>query len=358
MKLKQTRQIYTLDSLPGRTAIVQEKEWLYFSGTNYLGIVQDPDFKALVGKGIDMFGVHFGGSRLSNMKLAIYEEAESLLAESAQLESALTVTSGTLAGRLLLQLFDENCLKCHAPGAHPAISSGGKYVEFYEQWLDDVFTLAKEHQGKTLVLLSNSVDPLHACKANFDWVYRMPKDIPIVLIIDDSHGFGIIGDNGSGIAPELHLPDNITLLIVSSLGKALGIPGGVILGPKSVVSKIWHLPLFGGASPVSPAYLYAYVYAQNIYKQKRDRLMKNLSLFNSSIEQLTIFNAFPSFPVYYTRKNDLASFLEKFRIMISCFPYPTPNDDLITRIVINGMHTQEDLEVLSEKLHIFCNDHG
>ncbi len=348
--MEYTQSTFTLNSLPGRTAIIDRKEWLYFSGTNYLGIVQDQAFKELLAEGISNYGVHFGGSRLSNIQLSIFEQAEFMLSQITGTESAITVTSGTLAGRMVLQLFDENFVKCHAPGAHPAIQDQGQFSAFYEQWLRDVLELVEENRGQTLVILSNSIDPLHACKANFSWIEHLPADLPVVLVIDDSHGFGIVGDEGGGVATQLDLPDNTTLIVISSLGKALGIPGGVVMGPKSVVTNLWNLPLFGGASPISPAYLFAFVNAQQIYREKRARLNRNMEFFNGLLPAKPSFQSIDQFPVYYTPENKLAAYLEKEEIMISSFPYPTAADELITRIVINGMHTESDIEVLASHL--------
>ena len=351
--MEYTQSTFALNSLPGRTALIDGREWLYFSGTNYLGIVQDEVFKDLLGEGISRYGVHFGGSRLSNIQLPIFEQAEFLLSQITGAEAAITVTSGTLAGRMVLQLFGNEYIKCHAPGAHPAIQDYGKFSAFYEQWLDDVLELVQENSGQTLVILSNSIDPLHACQANFSWIAHLPDNLPIVLVIDDSHGFGITGRDGGGIATELTLPDNISLIVISSLGKALGIPGGVIMGPQAVIRSLWELPLFGGASPISPAYLYAFVNGQSIYRTKRQQLSRNIHYFNQGLEK-DIFQHIDNFPVYYTPRNELSAYLERSELMISSFPYPTINDEMITRIVLNGMHTTDDIEILASRcLNLF-----
>ena len=344
---------FSLRALPGRTALINNQEWLYFSGTNYLGIVQDPEFKKLILEGIEIYGVHFGGSRLSNIKIEVFEQAEQYLAEIAQMEAALTVTSGTLAGRMVIELFDRGCIKCHAPGAHPAIRDNGQFSPFYEQWLEDVIELTKEHKNKPLVVLSNSLDPLRACEANLSWIDYLPDNIPVFLIIDDSHGFGITGENGGGIATKLKLKPNIVLIVISSLGKALGIPGGVIFGPKRIIKALWQLPLFGGASPISPTYLHAFIHAQKLFQEKRIRLGNTIKWFNNHLPSLPHFQFIDQFPVYYTRKNKLAKHLENHQILISSFSYPTPTDSKITRVVLNGLHLQEDLERLVAAIGTF-----
>ena len=348
--MKPNQQTFTLKSLPGRSALIDGEEWLYFSGTNYLGVVQDEAFIGLVQEGISRYGVHFGGSRLSNTKIDIYEHAEQVLASQVGLESALTVTSGTLAGRLVLSVFGEDFIKCHAPGAHPAIQDNQRYASFYEQWLENLIDLCGERPGHPLVLLLNSIDPLKANLSHLDWLAFLPDELPIYLVIDDSHAFGILGDNGEGIAAQLKLPSQVSLIMISSLGKAFGVPGGVIMGPKNVTDLIWNAPMFGGASPVSPAFLHAFVNGQAIYAQKRGSLKHNIRHFLQHLPNQQAFKYINGFPVFYTKFNQLATYLGRKKILISSFPYPSPEDDPITRIILNGSHTIEDIDTLLSKL--------
>ena len=342
---------YSLSALPGRTALINGEEWLYFSGTAYLGIVQDEYFKSLVRKGVELFGVHYGGSRLSLPQVAIYREAEHQLAKLGQAEAALTVTSGTLAGRLALQYFNSSqYIKCHAPGAHPAIQETA--TAFYDSWLDEIFNLNAE--GKTLVILTNHIDPLFVTKSDFSWIDQIASDQNIILVVDDSHGFGINGVEGGGISTSLELPDNVSLVVVSSLGKALGIPGGVILGPKEIIRALWKLPMFGGASPVSPAYLYAFTKAQELYREKRVQLLHNVRFFNKIRPKAIPLQSFDEFPVFYTQEDDLSAFLQEHKVLISSFKYPTADDDLVTRIVLNSLHSENDIECLVELLEKFA----
>ena len=70
-----------LDHLPGRSLNYKNEEWLYFSGTAYLGLTHHPEFHIHLREGLKRYGANFGGSRLSNMKLSVFQEAEVFLAE-------------------------------------------------------------------------------------------------------------------------------------------------------------------------------------------------------------------------------------------------------------------------------------
>ena len=175
-------------------------------------------------------------------------------------------------------------------------------------------------------------------------------DQKIILILDDSHGFGITGVNGGGIHSTLKLPENVELLVISSLGKAFGIPAGAIIGQKKRLEEIWKTPFFGGASPAPLPYLHAFIQAQELYIQQRQNLFNNIQYFIQKTAPTKLFQYIEDYPVFYTPKKEIADLLKQHQILISSFSYPTPADDPITRVVINSLHTKEDLFKIIELL--------
>lgn len=344
--------------IPGRTAIFNNEAWLYFSGTSYLGLSQNTDFQNLIIEGIQQYGTHFGGSRLSNLRLEIFEASENHLANWTGAEAALTVSSGTLAGQLVVKMLENSGKFYFAPGVHPALFGEGMYSELhFENWTQFILEEA-QHSKRPLVLFSNTLDPLKARQFDFHWIQHLPNNIPITLVLDDSHGMGITGKDGAGIFSNLKMPENVELIVVASLGKALSIPGGVVLGNKHFIQKIWESPYFGGASPVNPAYLQAFLQAKDLYQQQRQILFQHIESFQSATESLKLFQTFPGYPVFYTPENALADFLKHHKALISSFAYPTAQSETITRIVLNAAHTEDDLIHLTDLLKEFVHLRG
>lgn len=87
----------TVDQFPDRTVEVDGKSFLYFGGTSYLGMATHPEFQKLLCESIQQWGTAYGSSRNSNIQLSIYQEAETLFSSLIGCESALFVSSGTLA---------------------------------------------------------------------------------------------------------------------------------------------------------------------------------------------------------------------------------------------------------------------
>ncbi|MEN0005835.1 MAG: aminotransferase class I/II-fold pyridoxal phosphate-dependent enzyme [Bacteroidota bacterium] len=337
--------------IPGRTVAVDGQEFLYFSGTSYLGMAQNKEFLALVQEGLRQYGANFGGSRLSNMQLAIFEEAEEFLAQFTGAAAALSVSSGSLAGQLIVRYFERLGKPLHfAPGTHPALWGKGTYsTTNYRDWTVEMLDRVAQHEQE-VVLFCNSVDPLRVQLFDFEWLRELPKNKKTTIVIDDSHGLGVLGQQGAGVYALVPALEQLEVIVVASLGKALGVPGGVVLGSQSLVSELWRSPFFGGASPCVPAYLYAMVRAKELYRSAWQRLMERIDFLQQQAVVTTLFRSIPNYPVFYTPHNDLSPFLEECGMLLSSFPYPTPQDDCITRLVVSAAHEWEDLGGMVEGL--------
>jgi 7-keto-8-aminopelargonate synthetase-like enzyme len=205
-------------------------------------------------------------------------------------------------------------------GAHKQTFFDGDFTPWVSRLLSDITTLPETD----LILVTNSLDPLLAQQYDFSWITQLPGNKNITLIVDDSHGFGVTGTAGAGIFSELTKYTQVRLIVLSSLGKAFGIPGGVILADSSTISTFKATPFFGGSSPVIPAYLYAFLQSKEVYRQEREKLFGNIEAFTSQVAALHLFEYFPHYPVFYTRQHLLCSYLKEKGILISSFPYPSP----------------------------------
>lgn len=333
--------------LPGRTLKIGATEWLYFSGTAYLGLAIHPLFQEKVIEGIRKYGLNFGGSRRSNMQLAVFTETEERLADWLGLEAAITVSSGSLAGQLLIKYLEQQH-RCHySPSVHPALlGNGTKMVGTQSEWILHVTRPSFIPSIKD-VFLTSSLDPLYGQHYDFSWVERLSQRGHTHLVIDDSHGLGILGKDGIGIMDDLGLSSNSEITILSSMGKALGVPGGFIAGRKALIQKLWDSPFFGGASPIIPAYLHAFLESQDLIRRQRTQLQENIEYFKSMIPKVGYFQQIPQHPVFYVREAGLVPYLQKAQILLSSFHYPSAQDPLVNRIVINAAHTHSDLEKLT-----------
>lgn len=343
-----------LEAMPGRSIGINGRQFLYFSGTSYLGMSCNEAFQELLREGLGRYGANFGGSRLGNIRFAVFEEAEAWLAKFAGAPAALTVSSGSLAGRLLVEHFRGKAALHFAPGAHPALWGDGDYFQgAFADWVGHILLEAAGGMGP-MALFTNSVDPLLVQKHAFDWLQQLPENRPITIVVDDSHGFGICGPGGSGIWQELEAPDNVAAVVISSLGKALGIPAGLILGSQEMIEEIWRSPFFGGASPSPPAFLYAMLKSGPLYRLAHQKLLANIRRFEKQTNHLPMLFSFGDYPAFCTPEAPLAPWLEEKSCLISQFSYPTPEDKPVTRIVLSALHEEQDIDYLADAIREYA----
>jgi 8-amino-7-oxononanoate synthase len=354
---------FIISQLPSNKILLESKEYDFYSGTAYLGMNQDADFKRLLIEGMNRYGMSFGSSRNGNLQLDIYDQAEEKMARWVGAEKALTVSSGMLAGQVVAQyLKTQNATFFYAPSSHlanfhePNVSLPN--VSF-EVWASNICQEVLEKNAPHSVIVCNSCDAIKLSPYHFEWTSQLstggvPQNQQITLIIDDSHGLGITGENGSGIFKQIIVNENVRLVVVSSLHKAMGIAGGVVFADKDFIDKLRHTAFFASCSPIAPAYLYAYMHADEIYERNQQKLKTNIQHFSSQLsDSQLLFNSIENYPVYYSLRDELYDFLFQEGIFIYSFAYPIKTGKPNTRIVLSSWHTATQIDYLVAKVKEF-----
>jgi 8-amino-7-oxononanoate synthase len=320
--------IYLFDETPNRIATVNGKEYLFFSGYNYLGMHAVPEFAALVKEGINKYGWLFPSSRISNTRLKIFEEAEELLSRITGMEDTLLVSTGYTAGSIATDLFKNNIVNLEP--SHPAITRTNNSPS------ENVFAV-------------DSVGPLNASITDYSFITNNTTNK--IIIIDDSHGIGLIGSNGEGISGRLPQNGQTKYILTYSFSKALHINAGAISCGKEIAMQLRTNHAYTSATAPSPALLHAFVNGQHLYELQRKKLRKNVQHFRSLIQDLSDIHFHAELPVFILPEYTDIEKLHNANIIISSFSYPDVNGKKINRVVLNALHTQEDLERLSACLH-------
>jgi 7-keto-8-aminopelargonate synthetase-like enzyme len=325
---------------------IEGDTYLYFGGTAYLGIPKNQDFIDLYIEGIKKFGLNNGTSRTNNIQLGIYDDAEKVAAARYGAEAALITSSGYLAAQLTVKDLCRLGKVIYGPAAHPAlwlVENQTKNVKLFRDWEQETIERINSSEEKTWVLISNSMNNLVPEIYDFDFVKEIHKDKNIILVVDDSHGIGI-NNNGMGAIVNLPKQENIENVVVASMAKALGIDAGIVLASNKMINKLKSTNTSIGASPPSPAALYAFIHAEEIYRKTLNRLKNNMAMFETALN-LTWKHEW-GFPVYLLGDVNFSQHLLQKQILISSFPYPNPTDKILNRIVLSAWHEQEDIEKL------------
>jgi len=337
-----------VDSFPDRVITVDNIDYLYFGGTSYLGMAALPEFQNILAQNIKKWGTFYGSSRSANIKLSVYEEAEKLFAEQLKAEASLTVSSGTLAGRLVVNfLARKSTIFFHHPKAHPAILGPKSLPLFID---GELHSSLKNELQQDIVITVDAISGLEVAPVNFDFLKMISKQKNITIIVDESHSLGVMGEQGEGIYHSIPTDRLHRKIMVASLGKALGLSGGIIASDAEFIDDIKSEPVFVSASGANPAYLGTYLQTQNLYERQRKQLKENMAFL---FKRLTLNNQFiidDNYHVIYSNNDTIFTTLLQNNIVITSFKYPT-YDKPMNRIVITANHTKQDLEKLIQILN-------
>jgi 8-amino-7-oxononanoate synthase len=347
-----------LQIVPGRTLYSNETELLWFGGTSYLGMPYNAQFQELIKEGLSVCGANWGSSRNNPIQINVFDKVEAFLADFVAAPASITTSSGMLAGQIVLNFLNKTYLNSeiiYAPSVHPALW-GANYQPYNGDFISFENTINYQIENsvaETVIIVADSVSSPHFEQYDFDWVKRLPQHKQIVLVIDDSHSLGVMGQGGSGVYKIVKAHSNITLLVIASLNKALGTPGGVIFGDKTTLEKVRKSTFFSACSPMAPAYAYACSLAGNIYGNALAILRQNIANFNEFISPKYQFGNLKGHAAYCFSTPGLNDYLLKNNIFVPCFSYPNIDSTPINRLVISSLHSDEDLGLLKNSLLSF-----
>jgi 8-amino-7-oxononanoate synthase len=344
----QDKPDFTLLSGPLGPRIEKYRQsYLYFGGTAYLGIPQNEAFLKLYLEGIKRYGLNNGTSRSNNVQLSIYNEVEAYAAVKFGASATLITSSGFLAAQFAIKCAEGKGVIRYGPATHPALWKNEMPIveESFSLWAEKVMNEINSSKEKNWVLISNSMNNLYPEVYDFSFVNQLHRDKQVILLIDDSHGIGI-NNNGLSAMSSFSAPENVSILLVASMAKALGVDAGIIMGKESLVNEIRNSNGFLGASPPAAAGLFAFRNAEEIYQQELKKLHSLIDLLTDQLVGNNNWHFVPGFPVFLSKNVDLSANLFEKQILVSSFPYPDHDGPIINRVVLSSWHTETDVKTL------------
>lgn len=343
-----------LHSFPGRQFRFQNRNFLYFGGTSYLGMQTLPEFQSIFTNHVRTFGTNYGASRNSNIRLEIYERSENFLSLWVGSESSVSLSSGYLAGQLLAKYFNnEEYQLFYTSNTHSSLFLNDHFIfDDYSSLKKGLESHLESNSAKTPVIFLDTIDFSEEGFPLFEGLKSLPLESCIV-VADDSHGIGLVGSNGSGSYQTIKLLGPKELLVCCSLGKSMGLQAGAIFGTLARISALKKNPLFSGASPASAAYMATLIEASPLYALQRSRLLNHIKQFLQALQGSDKFRFLEKYPVFAYRDTELTDFLFQEGICVTDFNYPSDKDPWQSRIVLSAVHHENDIQHLADLVNIF-----
>ncbi len=222
-----------------------KKRVLNFCANNYLGLANNKNLIEVAKKSLDNYGLGTASVRFICGTFDLHKEFEKKLASFLGFEDVITFSSCFAAnGGVFSALLDENDAIISADLNHASLIDGirlSKAARYFYKF-DDMIALEeklKESQKyKNRLIVTDGVFSMDGDIAKLSQICDLAEKYDAMLLVDDSHATGFIGENGRGTLELCGVEGRIDIL-TSTLGKALGgSGGGFIASRKEIVDKL------------------------------------------------------------------------------------------------------------------------
>jgi 8-amino-7-oxononanoate synthase len=366
------RRLREFESPSGPEASLAGRVLVNFASNDYLGLAADPLLREAAKAAIDQFGVGSGASRLICGTLSPHLRLEEKLAEFKRTEAALTFSSGYAAAvGTLGALCRKDDVVILDKLAHASLIDGAKlsgavvrvFPHNHLGKLESHLHWAREHHPEArIVVVTESVFSMDGDWCPLAEIVALKTRFGALLLLDEAHAVGVIGDHGRGLADHLGLAAQVDIQM-GTLSKALGCSGGYICGARKLIELLVNRARsFIYSTAPSPALAAAALAAVEMLlspvgELRRQRLRQNLARFAEELPQL--FNGGRKvqsaiIPILLGSADAAlaaAQTLADKGFFVPAIRYPTvPKDAARLRVTLSARHTPEQISALCEVL--------
>ena len=252
---------------------------IMIGSNNYLGLTSNEEVKEAVIKAVEKYGSGCSGSRFLNGTLDMHLELEAELAEFLHKEQVVCFPSGfqsnlgiisAIAGRNDYIICDKE--------NHASIYDGCRlsYAKMLRYEHGDMADLEEKLKSvpadKGILIVTDGVFSMGGDICKLPEMVALKKKYGARIMIDDAHGFGVIGEGGRGTASYFGLEDEVDI-IMGTFSKSLASLGGYVASTKKVIEFVRHTSrpfIFAASNP--PACVAAALTALRILKREPERV--------------------------------------------------------------------------------------
>ena len=242
-----TRRRRVLESPCGRLAAVDGKKVLNFASNDYLGLAGNREIAQAMADGALQWGAGSGASHLVSGHLAPHEMLEHEIATFIGFPRALTFSTGylanlavtpTLAGRGAAVFADKLNHASLIDAMQLAKANGADVQRYPHNDMAALENMLAASRATTKVIVTDAVFSMDGDLAPLPLLFALCERYDAWLVIDDAHGFGVLGAQGKGCLAHFNLPAAPRILLMGTLGKAAGVGGAFVAGSETTIEYL------------------------------------------------------------------------------------------------------------------------
>lgn len=353
--------IPVVESAIGPEIVINGKTLLNFCSNNYLGLANNQKLKDAAKAAIDKYGIGPAAVRSIAGTTSLHKTLEEKLAKFKKAEAVITFQSGftanlavipALVGKEDLIFSDE---LNHASIIDGCRLSGAEVVRYAHIDVDDLEQKLKSSDpNKKKLVITDGVFSMDGDIAPLDKILEVTRKYKAMLMVDDAHGEGVLGNSGRGIVDHFNLHGKADVE-VGTMSKAFGVVGGMAAGKLELIEWLSQRArpfLFSSAMTIPDAA--ACIAAVEILEDSAElvkTLWNNADYLRSGLKKLgfdTGSSITPIIPLMLgeaeTAQNMSKALFQK-GLFAKAIVYPTvPVGRARIRIMNSAGHTKEHLD--------------
>ena len=235
-----------IESEQDTVVTIDGRKVLMFGSNSYLGLTNHPEVKAAAIAAVEKYGTGCAGSRFLNGTLDTHIALEKALAEFAGKEDAIIFSTGFQVnlGTISCLLGREDYIIWDALN-HASIIEGirlspAKSLRYKH---NDMAALERRLQQcdpeRIKLIVVDGVFSMEGDLCKLPEIVQLAEKYGASVMVDEAHGFGVLGDHGRGVCNHFGLTDHVDL-IMGTFSKSFASIGGFIAGSKTTINFIRH----------------------------------------------------------------------------------------------------------------------
>jgi 8-amino-7-oxononanoate synthase len=355
------RRLKVVDSYEGSRIRMNNREMLLLCSNDYLGLANHPALRKAAMEAMERYGFGAGASRLVSGTSALHQALESRLAFFKGTEAALVFNSGYAANTgIIPAIAGAGDLILSDSLNHASIVDGCRLskaqVKIYRHRdSEQVETLLKNNlQAKRKLIVTDGVFSMDGDIAPLPDLVYLSEKYNAILMVDDAHGTGVLGQTGKGTVEHYGLSGRVHIQM-GTLGKALGSFGAFAAGSKELIDFLINCSrsfIYSTALPSSVCA--ASLAAIDVIEQepeRRDRLWNNRNRFANGLRSIGISTGASETPIVPVIIGDsgralkAAEKLFEYGVYATAIRPPTvPADAARIRTTVSAAHSDADID--------------
>lgn len=337
-----------------------------FAANDYLGLCQEASIREAFAEGLQRYGHGSGASRLVSGSSPAHRDLENSIAEHKKKQSALLFSTGfavamgvipALLSKADFVILDKLSHACLIDAARLSGATIRVFPHNDVKKLRKILATIRAAHGSSprILIVTESVFSMDGDVCPLLELVQAKEEFEALLLVDEAHGYGVLGATGGGLAEACGLQDRIDLHM-GTLSKAAGLAGGFIAAQSEIIQLLINRArsfIYSTAPP--PAQAFAAQHAVALIRSEkgqalREKLAQNIRLFDEKSPHPSAI-----FP-HIIGENEAAiaasQCLREQGFLVPAIRYPTvPRNTARLRISLSAAHPAEAILSLREHIH-------